>query len=233
MGFSKKTVDGVKQYMIVCHSHDGRLSGLSINRPITAVNERSLLGDEAMQLCTNYIENPDVLPLHRAARIRLIQQCWFEPIEVVDNKGHRLAVFYLESHNDKPCRVFQVHVSKGERPRPTYYNQPAINAMGVIPGIRPDGSFDTEATIPAVDSREGDKRSRKFLAKSGANLLAIENMQHSPVFIDRRNSNGDVVYGFPRFQVSEPKLRAVLWKFKRAGHDRVELKLLRMSLGRQ
>lgn len=148
----------------------------------------------------------------------LIEHCWFEPIAIVDEAGKRIGIFYIESFDDSPKRVFQVLEPKVGKAAPLFAN------------IVPEYFYRT--TSPDKHDRDMFKSLRRLEGKELREIAGAADFYDSPIRCKWSEKNGLVVH-FPGFKVRETLLRPVLWKFKRAGVNEVPLKLLAQGINRE
>lgn len=220
-GLQGVTLDGLFE-KVFCHA--GRISGfMKPSSPafMHIVPDGDPLGDLVCQPSYDYVMEKYLNPVTNQPMgfdtfgWPLRRFCWFEPIAI--SNGHkRIGLFYIESFDDTPVRVFQVLEPKEGRAAPFWFY--------ILPA-----QIETSLNAPE-ECHDLHKLLRRARGRKGAGSFGVGKFYDSPIIPAVRG--GKVLFQFPGFKVSEEKLRPVLWKFKRAGVNEVPLKLLQQGLQR-
>lgn len=212
-----------RQRLEVTYVHEERISGLLPARGplLNLVDEKSdPIGDCAAMMSYDYVLGQGMLSAgkpgaHVFGGLGLVRVCWFEPIAITNDEGRRIGVFYIESFDDDPIRVFQVMEAKGGRIAPTF--QHVLPLVAYSTKNRPKPGRDAFKAIRRAPGRDIRK------------LFSGEGIHDSPIR-SRWSERGRLIFDFPGFKVNEEKLTPVLWKLKRNGVNEVSVSLVRKAV---
>lgn len=218
-----------RQRLEVTCVHEGRISGLlpAKGAGFMLVDDGGdPIGDRVAMPSYDYVLGQGMLSAgepgaHVFGGLGLVRVSWFEPIAITNDEGRRIGVFYIESFDDQPVRVFQVMEPKEGKVGPTF------------PHVIPLMAYSMKNAPKALQKRfkESDlfKDLRRARGRDIRELFTDRGVHDSPIR-SRWSERGRLIFDFPGFKVNEEKLTPVLWKLKRNGVNEASVSLVRKAV---